>query len=122
MATESPLSIPPPGWGTVFSWMMRRVVRYRVAGRSMAPMLSPGDTLWIDRWAYRRQGPAVGDVVVANHPFRKGQRLVKRVSRVLDSGHLELLGDSPDASTDSRGLGAFSPELVVGRVIARNEG
>ena len=120
MATGSPFSIPEPSWGTVFAWMIRRVVRVRVSGRSMEPVFRSGDTLWIDRWAYRRQAPVVGDVVVAHHPFRSDQRLVKRVSRVLASGQLELLGDSPEASTDSRGLGLFSPERIVGRVVALN--
>ena len=86
----------------------------------MEPVFKSGDTLWIDRWAFRRQAPFVVDVVVAHHPFSSDQRLVKRVSRVLASGQLELLGDSPEASTDSRGLGLFSPERIVGRVVALN--
>ena len=116
----SPSAIPDPGWATVLAWILRRVGRYRVDGRSMMPTLHPGDTIWVDVRAYRSLRPQVGEVVVARHPFRVGQRLVKRVHDVHSDGRLELRGDAPQESTDSRGLGPIAMERVLGRVIARS--
>ncbi len=78
----------------------------------MEPTLLDGD--WI---IARRNGRAeVGDVVVLEHPERAGMLIVKRVQRADAKGYW-VVGDAPDASTDSRHFGAV-PE-VVGRVIWR---
>jgi len=115
-----PLSIPEPGWSTVFAWLMRRVLRFQVHGRSMLPTLQPGDTIWVDRRAFRDHPVRVGDLVMARHPFRRDQRMVKRVSQVCGDGKLELVGDNPLESTDSRGLGLFDPLDVLGKVCAHS--
>ena len=91
-----------------------------MSGLSMQPTLCPGDTVWIDRHSYRRAQPCVGDVVVALHPFRVDQRLIKRVVGVSDDARVELRGDSPDQSTDSRGLGSIDSTRILGRVVARS--
>ncbi len=101
-----------------------RIVRswpHRVAvdGRSMVPTLSPGDWLLVDPLAYRDRGPAVGDIVVAPDPREPGRLLVKRVGGVATDGSLELRGDAPDASTDSRAFGPLPPSAVTGRAWAR---
>jgi nickel-type superoxide dismutase maturation protease len=84
---------------------------YRVAGESMLPTYRPGDTLLGWRW-FR---PHAGQVVVAVHD---GRPLIKRVAQV-DGPHIWLLGDNPDASTDSRHFGAISRPALRARVIAR---
>ena len=117
---SSPSAIPTPGWGTVLAWILRRVRRYRVHGRSMWPSLVPGDTVWVDVRAYGKMAPESGEIVVARHPFQTEQLLIKRVHSVLPSGSLELRGDAPDQSTDSRGLGAIAMDRVIGRVCARS--
>jgi len=83
-----------------------------VAGPSMEPTLHGGD--WI---IARRDGRAgVGDIVVVEHPGRPGMLIVKRVQRADAEGYW-VVGDAPEASTDSRHFGAV-PQ-VVGRVIWR---
>lgn len=101
-----------------------RVVRswpHRVAveGHSMAPALHPGDWLLVDPLAYRDAGPAVGDIVVAPDPREPARLVVKRVGDVTGDGSLELRGDSPDASTDSRAFGPLPASAVTGRAWAR---
>ncbi len=60
----------------VFLTAGRAVVR----GPSMRPTLDPGEYVLFDRLAYRRRGPARGDVVLASHPARPRTRIVKRVA------------------------------------------
>jgi nickel-type superoxide dismutase maturation protease len=89
--------------------------RVAVAGDSMAPTLRPGDWVLVDPDAFRVQPPAVGDVVVVPDP-RLGERwLIKRVGAVDLVGWLELAGDLPERSTDSRTFGAVDPVTVLGR-------
>ena len=90
-----------------------RAIRYlAVAGPSMEPGLRDGD--WVLALSGAQVG--VGDVVVAEHPARAGLLIVKRVARIGPDGYW-LLGDRPDASTDSRHFGAV-PD-VLGRVFWR---
>ena len=78
-----------------------------VSGPSMEPTLSHGD--WILARPVRTV--RVGDVVVVEHPGRPGMLVVKRVAAVADQG-IWVLGDAPDASTDSRDFGHV-PEVVA---------
>jgi len=60
----------------------------------------------------------VGDVVVARHPFVQDVVIIKRIEAI-DKGRFQLLGDNPNESTDSRSLGWFGPEAILGRAVAR---
>lgn len=100
-------------------WLLRQRRRFRVSGPSMMPFLQPGEEVLIDPAAYRNSNPDLGDVVVAEHPKQPGLRLVKRVIAVLDTGDCLLIGDNPDASTDSRNFGAVSRKNILGKVISR---
>ena len=82
--------------------------RVRVRGPSMAPTLADGDVLLV-RPARR---PHVGDVVVVRWDARPGQLSVKRAVRP-EEGGWHVLGDFPEASTDSRTLGPARVEAVV---------
>jgi nickel-type superoxide dismutase maturation protease len=97
--------------------MVRRSWEARVAieGRSMEPALEPGDWLFVDPDAYARQAPLPGSLIVAPDPRAPDRLLLKRVASVDPDGHLHLLGDAPDASTDSRTFGSIDPATVVGR-------
>ena len=93
--------------------------RVAVEGGSMSPTLRPGDWLLVDPSAYRETGPAVADIVVAPDPREPARLLVKRVGGIAADGSLELRGDSPDASTNSRAFGPLPASAVTGRAWAR---
>ncbi len=82
----------------------------------MLPALRPGDWVIVDSAAYRGRRPKPGEIAVALDPRDRSRTLVKRIAAVEPGGAARLLGDNPDASTDSRTLGAFPPSLLVGRV------
>jgi nickel-type superoxide dismutase maturation protease len=82
----------------------------------MSPTLEPGDWLLADPDAYVGATPVVGDLVLVPDPREPSRLLVKRVAEVHDEGReLSLIGDSHDASTDSRAFGSVSTSTVQGR-------
>lgn len=82
----------------------------------MAPTLLPGDWLLVDLDAYREEDPAPGDLVLVPDPRKPSRLLVKRVVAVSqDGGLLQVAGDAPDASTDSRTFGPVEAGAVEGR-------
>ena len=81
----------------------------------MLPTLKSGDAVLINKSAQ----PAVGNVVLAYHPFKLSVKIVKRVSDVGDDGSLTLAGDNPSESTDSRSFGTISARSVIGKVTCR---
>ncbi len=86
----------------------------------MQPTLHEGDEVLVDSSAYRRRAPQPGDLVLVRHPLVLDTKLVKRIEAVDGrTGELELVGDNPDASTDSRSFGALPPSLLLGRITSR---
>jgi nickel-type superoxide dismutase maturation protease len=85
-----------------------------VEGGSMRPALEPGDRLLVVR--RRRYRP--GDVVALRDPRHPDRVVVKRVA-ALDGDRLVVLGDAPDASTDSRTFGPVAAGAVLGRAVYR---
>ena len=79
-----------------------------VRGPSMSPALSGGDVV-LARFGGR---PAPGDVVLVRWSERPEQLSVKRAVRPADGGWW-VLGDFPEASTDSRALGVAEVVAVV---------
>ena len=108
---------------SVAPWLARLIRswphRVAVEGTSMRPALRPGDWLLVDPLAYRDGVPVVGDVVVAADPRDPGRLLIKRVHQLAPDGGLELRGDAPEASTDSRTFGPLPASAVLGRAWAR---
>jgi nickel-type superoxide dismutase maturation protease len=98
--------------------MMRlaRIMRLRVAGDSMRPLLRPGDRLVVRpawRWYLR-----TGDLVVVRDPRQPQRRMIKRV--VWRNGaRAWVRGDNAEASTDSRGFGWVRLPPVVARPARR---
>lgn len=86
-----------------------RLFPVKVRGQSMLPTLRPGDLLAVSR--PRRPLP-VGSVVVVRLPG--GAEAVKRLASILPDGSIEVTGDNPPRSTDSRTLGAVSIDDVIG--------
>lgn len=82
----------------------------------MYPTLRDGDVVTVDRTAYVDLPPAVGDLVLARHPFKRDVLMVKRVHALTDEGRVDLRGDLPTESEDSRGFGALPMDHILGRV------
>ncbi|HEX2193790.1 MAG TPA: nickel-type superoxide dismutase maturation protease [Candidatus Limnocylindria bacterium] len=97
---------------------LRRLDAVEVEGRSMAPTLLPGDRLLVEDWTFRRRAPARRDLVVVRDPRLASRELVKRVVDMSD-GRLELRGDAPDQSTDSRSLGSIPLSAARWRPLLR---
>ena len=74
-----------------------------VAGPSMEPTLWPGDRL-ITVPAHPRL-LAIGQVVVLIDPDDPSHRIIKRIAAI-DGTRVEVRGDDPSRSTDSRRWGA----------------
>jgi signal peptidase I len=94
----------------------------------MYPTLRPGDRILFDRLAYKLSDPQPGDIVLARHLSRPRLLFIKRIASSDSSslgvrfqpdtgkgGGYHLLGDNPEASTDSRTLGPFRREDVLAK-------
>ncbi len=108
-------ALAPPLARLVRSWPLRSAV----AGGSMRPTLEPGDWLLVDPRAYAARRPRPSDLVAVPDPTEPARWLVKRVVDLDADGWLELRGDNPDESTDSRIFGTVDPQSVIGRPWAR---
>ena len=100
-------------------WLTRRRRRFRVSGRSMTPLLEPGQEVLINPAAYRHTLPQPGDIVVVRHPYQPHLRLIKRITDVLDEERYIVKGDNPLESTDSRSFGPVGFEHILGQVTSR---
>lgn len=122
-------------------WVAGRFSAVTVTGASMEPELSDGDRVLIRRVPLARL--TVGDIVVARTPgiprdYQPGPKdrlvLIKRVAALpgekaptvigrderVPPEHLVLLSDNGTEDTvDSRLLGYFSADLILGRVVKR---
>lgn len=85
---------------------------YRITGNSMLPILKDGDMVLVKP----SESYQIGDIVVAQHPFKQSVVLIKRVSEIHEKG-LFLVGDNPVESTDSRTLGNISQKDILGKVV-----
>ncbi|HET6381226.1 MAG TPA: nickel-type superoxide dismutase maturation protease [candidate division Zixibacteria bacterium] len=97
---------------------LRRIDAVEVEGASMAPSLLPGDRLLVESWTYARRAPRAGEVVLVTDPRSPSRELIKRVAAV-DGRHLDLRGDAPASSTDSRHFGRLPVAAVRWRVALR---
>jgi nickel-type superoxide dismutase maturation protease len=94
--------------GLVVAWRGRVVVE----GSSMSPTLEPGERLLVlPAWRLAR-----GDLVTVADPRNPELVMVKRLLSV-DGRGVEIAGDNPDHSTDSRQLGILPRDLVRGRAV-----
>ena len=118
MTSTAAHEVPETGLRELLLWIVRLRRRVRVEGRSMEPVLQDGQTVLVRPLAAGER-PVVGDLVLARHPFRRSVHLLKRVGRVDGEGRLELLGDNPPESTDSRQLGPVAAERLLGLVTSR---
>ena len=80
----------------------------------MLPVLEPNDIIFSK--ALPKQ-PTVGDIVVAQHPY-KAIILIKRLYHIEENGDLFLLSDNLAEGSDSRRLGSFSPSSLKGIAVS----
>lgn len=79
-----------------------------VRGDSMAPSLLPGELLLVERVTLALRRPRAGEVVLAGDPREPGRELVKRVAAYDPrTGLVDLRGDAPERSADSRTFGSI---------------
>jgi nickel-type superoxide dismutase maturation protease len=89
---------------------------FEVTGESMLPALRPGDRLLVRTGARVR----VGDVVVAGHPDRPDQLIVKRVVHRTENGWwLESDNQRAPGRQDSWDFDAVPDRLIIGRAVMR---
>ena len=100
------------GWWEVLCWWLGFRQRVLVEGRSMMPVLQPGEEVLVAKRPYN-----IGDFVVARHPFKK-TLLIKRLAELRPDG-CWLVGINESESTDSRSLGVFAEDSVLGVVTCR---
>lgn len=82
----------------------------RIHGHSMVPVLPPGTYVWASRW-FKKLEP--GDTIIFEHDNREK---IKRISEIKDD-ELYVLGDHPEASTDSRQFGWIKRNTILGKVV-----
>ncbi|NNN19570.1 MAG: nickel-type superoxide dismutase maturation protease [Acidimicrobiaceae bacterium] len=88
-----------------------------VSGVSMVPMLAPGDRLLVRRVRHPSD-KLVGRIVVARDPRDDGILVIKRFAS-FNGDSFALIGDNSGASTDSRTLGSFPSNTLLGQVVYR---
>ena len=89
--------------------------RYQVENNSMLPALRSGEQVIVKKGAKLK----AGDIVIAQHPYKRSVEIVKRIEKIEKDGKFFLTGDNADESTDSRTFGAVSIECIKGKVISR---
>jgi signal peptidase I len=90
----------------------RRLLRLRIEGVSMVPVLAPGDRVLV----LRTDRVTVGDIVAFADPDGTDAVLVKRVAGV-DRSSVRVEGDNSGTSRDSRHFGPVPRSAVIGRVL-----
>ena len=88
----------------------------------MYPTLRDGERVVVDSTACRKAPPAVGDVVLARHPFMRDTWMIKRIVGVADDGLYVLQGDNPVESSDSRSFGPVPLRNILGRAVHKVDG
>lgn len=91
------------------------LVRYRIEGDSMLPVLRHGEEVLVREKARI----AVGDIVIARHPFKESVEMAKRITGIDANGKYFLVGDNSEESTDSRSFGPVPEGCILGKVVYR---
>lgn len=99
---------------SVGMFLGRALCRVIVEGPSMLPSLAPGERLLVRKTLQLR----IGDVVVIRDPAVPARLLIKRVVILGPSG-IEVAGDNPGVSRDSRIFGTITYDQVLGRAFYR---
>ncbi len=78
----------------------------------MYPAYKAGETIFVSK----SKNFNIGDVVVASHPHKKNQLILKRIHGI-EGNLMELWGDNPKESSDSRQFGKIERSSIKYKVI-----
>ncbi|NOT48077.1 MAG: nickel-type superoxide dismutase maturation protease [Acidobacteria bacterium] len=107
--------LPAASWKDRLLWLFGRRIGFEVSGDSMLPALKTGDLVLVAP----RQTFLAGDIVLANHPYKKGVRMIKRIASIDSDANYFLTGDNKPESTDSQTFGAIAAKDILGKVVSR---
>ena len=103
-----------PDLFTLFTLIIGYRQHLRVVGSSMERTLKEGDLVTYKKLNPKNIDLEIGDIVVASHP-KKNKLIIKRIHRIYQN-NFDLRGDNSLSSTDSRELGLFELDLIIGKV------
>ena len=112
-------TIPEADYREFLWWLLRQRKRLKVTGKSMLPLLQPGEEILINPYSYYKTLPKINDVIVTTHPLYSELTIIKRVTAIDNDGNCFLIGDNLAASTDSRHWGVVNYKNLIGRVTSR---
>lgn len=116
--------------GGVVTYLKGNVMEaYKIVAISMEPKVMRGDRLLVDKTAYRRVPPRVGDIVVFVDPDDRSKVFIRRIAglpgetvkgadgraEVVPHGQAYLLGEGSGLSIDSRTFGFIPLKDLEGK-------
>ena len=104
-----------PDLFTLFTFIIGYRQHLRVVGTSMERTLKEGDLVTYKKLNQKKIDLEIGDIVVASHPKTKNKLIIKRIHKIYQN-KFDLRGDNSLESTDSRELGLFELDLIIGKV------
>ena len=107
--------LPEANWKERVLFFLGRRRGFIVEGDSMLPVLKAGDAILIDP----RAAFSAGDIVLAQHPYKKSVKILKRIGGISPEGKCTLIGDNAGESTDSRTFGEIQKKDILGKVVCR---
>jgi nickel-type superoxide dismutase maturation protease len=107
--------LPEADWMEEIAYVCGFREIFRIEGDSMLPVLKDGDLVLINPQAEL----AIGDIVLAQHPFKQSVKIIKRIAEILPGERYILLGDNLAESADSRQFGAIAAKDILGKAEAR---
>ena len=111
-------SLPKATWRSLILLLLGRRRRFRIDaddGQSMRPTLKPNDVLIVRPIRQGDPLPEKGRIVLVRHPLLAEKLMIKRVHQIGKEG-LDLRGDNPLESTDSRQFGLVNCHYLRGTV------
>lgn len=81
----------------------------------MLPVLKDGDLVLINP----RTELKIGDIVLAQHPFKQSVKIIKRIKEITAEGRYFLVGDNLSESSDSRSFGSLAAKDILGVAVCR---